>query len=427
MVACGLGRERRLSRGAAAVAQWAGPHAQPGHTERVALTNASPRLSLITEALARSEHDTAVLRLVEALGGNPSARERQVGEPGYLARRLLFDSGGEIILHDDAVVAVRLHLRTQQVPATGIDLSEWLPGVTNDATLDDVKTALTARSSYVGPQEWSIALDGVHARFWFSEKRGWKAPGNLDSVTFVPLRVGVACRPEDDDCPTCSDLLVRTGDAGEIDVDGTITALQEAVGAQQLTQRAHWVKLADMVALHRSGLMERVESQLTCRSCRRILCFTLVRDGSPRLEYCSLDQARRRPLEEIPPVAEWADPARIAQAEGAMRYVDHEPGAWFLAERGGELFLDARYSYSAFIDTSALIRLEESEVKAYRSGGHAYLSDLASRIHNSCPYLPKSPYYARDLNGAADGQSIRDEFTAAIVNHTWISQQRRPR
>ncbi|MFT4294816.1 MAG: hypothetical protein QM582_05320 [Micropruina sp.] len=35
-----------------------------------------------------------------------------------------------------------------------------------------------------------------------------------------------------------------------------------------------------------------------------------------------------------------------------MRYLDHEPGGWFLLERDGALCLDVRYSYSALTRTA---------------------------------------------------------------------------
>ncbi|WP_157432679.1 hypothetical protein [Aeromicrobium sp. Root472D3] len=108
-----------------------------------------------------------------------------------------------------------------------------------------------------------------------------------------------------------------------------------------------------------------------------------------------------------------------------MRYVDHEPGAWFLVEQDDVLLLDARYSYSALIDTSALIRLDDSERDAYRAGGHAYLSDLAHRVHHSGPYREESPYYSRDLYRSADSTALRAAVGAAIVDHTWIAEQHR--
>lgn len=108
-----------------------------------------------------------------------------------------------------------------------------------------------------------------------------------------------------------------------------------------------------------------------------------------------------------------------------MRYVDHEPGAWFLIRRGGELYLDARYSYSAAIDDSALILLDASEVKAYRTGGHDALADLAGEIHDSAPYTKESRFYARDLYRGRNGRNYRDLVAAAIAEHTWAAEQRR--
>lgn len=107
-----------------------------------------------------------------------------------------------------------------------------------------------------------------------------------------------------------------------------------------------------------------------------------------------------------------------------MQYVDHEPGAWFLVENEGTFYLDARYSYSAVIDDSALIRLDESEVSGYRKNGHDHLSRLARRIHNSAPYREESAYFSRDLYRGADGRRYRDEVTVAIAQHTWAAQHR---
>jgi len=108
-----------------------------------------------------------------------------------------------------------------------------------------------------------------------------------------------------------------------------------------------------------------------------------------------------------------------------MRYVDHEPGAWFAVEHRDELYLDARYAYSALIDDSVLVRLDESELEAYRAGGHAYLSDLTRRIHDSAPYQESSPYYRRNLYRGADGAQYRDAVAAAITEHTWAAEHGR--
>ena len=122
-------------------------------------------------------------------------------------------------------------------------------------------------------------------------------------------------------------------------------------------------------------------------------------------------------------------PGDDRSADGAaMRYVDHEPGMWFLVEQHGDLFLDARYSYSAMIDDSALIRLDAAEVRAYRAGGHDYLTDLARGIHHSAPYRAESRYYARDLYGRdEDGRGLRDAVRAAIADNTWAAERKRAR
>jgi hypothetical protein len=105
-----------------------------------------------------------------------------------------------------------------------------------------------------------------------------------------------------------------------------------------------------------------------------------------------------------------------------MRYVDHEPAAWFLVEDDGILYLDARYSYSALIDDSALIRLDDAELRGYRGGGHDYLSGLARGIHDSAPYRAESAYFARDLYRAPAGRELRDAVGAAIAEHTWAAE-----
>lgn len=108
-----------------------------------------------------------------------------------------------------------------------------------------------------------------------------------------------------------------------------------------------------------------------------------------------------------------------------MKYVDHEPGAWYLVEHEGALYLDARFSYSAIIDDSALVQLSDAELRAYESGGHAYLSDLQQRIHNSAPYDSRSKFHARNLFRGSDGQRWRDAVRVAVAEHTWAAEQRR--
>ncbi|WP_154795307.1 hypothetical protein [Occultella kanbiaonis] len=138
-----------------------------------------------------------------------------------------------------------------------------------------------------------------------------------------------------------------------------------------------------------------------------------------------MNDARQRPLEAIPPVEQWGDVTRIAQDRHAMRYVDHEPGAWFLVEQQGIFYLDARYTINSMVDDSALIRLAESELMAYQNGGHDYLSDLAGRIDKSGPHREKSPFSERDLFRGRDSKKYRTAVADAIVNHTWLARQRR--
>ncbi|OFI39949.1 hypothetical protein BIU82_02605 [Arthrobacter sp. SW1] len=380
-------------------------------------------LPAVLATLGRPEDDPAVRRLAEDFGGAPAVRDQEVGEPVRHVRRLLFSSGGEIVLHDGAVAAVLLGFAPAPDASRGLDLAEWISGVTNEATLDELASALGLKVHFSGMSSPYFELDGGYARLSFKDGRGWNEPGRLMRVTVTAAKPGLACHPEDDDCPSCSGLLVRNS-AG-VDVDATVTALQAALEAGVLTEDARWVKLADLRPIHASGLMERAESQLTCRECRRIMCFTLYRDAPPTFGYYVLNDAMRRPMDLIPPVEQWADAERLARERDAMHYLDHRPGGWFLVGQRDELYLDARYSYSAVIDDSALIRLDESERKAYDDGGHGYLSELAERIHNSGPYQKESPYYARDLYRGADGKKYRSMVAAAIVNHTWLAEQRR--
>ncbi|MBZ2196564.1 hypothetical protein [Occultella gossypii] len=209
-------------------------------------------------------------------------------------------------------------------------------------------------------------------------------------------------------------------------MDGSTRSLAAALAAGLLTQDAHWVRLTDLRPLHASGLMEWVESQLACTTCKRIICFTLFRDSPPTFAYYVMNDAMQRPLDAIPPGEQWGDATRIAQERDAMHYVDHEPGAWFLVEQQGTFYLDARYTINSIADDSALIRLAGSELVAYQDGGHDYLSDLAGRIQNNGPHRQGSPFSPRDLFRGPDSKKYRTAVTAAVVNYTWLARQRRP-
>lgn len=388
---------------------------------------ARPGLSLILDALALSERDPEVRALVDAFGGKPvEIRERLIGEPAIRSKRMLFSSGGEIILHDDAVVEVLLHLVTTS-DRVGVDLAQWIPHARNDATLDDLAEPIGAKPGFGGFITPYFPLDGGFLCAYFSDRRGWNDAGNLERIAVTVQKPGMSCAPDDDDCPRCADLLVRSAGSDAVDVASTAESLRSACEAGALTEDLYWVPLSDLVTLHGSGLMERVESQLTCRSCRRIICSALHRNAPATFQYCVANEARLHPLDAIPPVEQWGDEARQAVAREAMKYVDHQPGGWFLVQQGDRLYLQARYSYSAIIDDSALIELDASERESYRARGHDYLSELAERVHMSAPYQSDSPYYGRDLyrRGGDTNRDYRSEVRAAIVNHTWLAEQRR--
>ncbi|WP_146080537.1 MULTISPECIES: hypothetical protein [unclassified Pseudoclavibacter] len=382
------------------------------------------RLRMILDALTLSERDAPVRSLVEAFGGAPAwVSEVLVGEPAVRSRRLRFASGGELILQDDALVAVILHTVPTAHSPSAIDLSEWLEGAHNAATLDDLKKVIAGRRRFAGLGTPYFELDDGYARAEFRDRRGWNDPGNLVALVFTLEQPGLVVRPEDDLCPSCSGLVVRDR-AGACDLERTIDAIAEALAAGLLQESASWVRLSDLRPLHTSGLMERVESQLTCLACRRILCVTLVRGGTPVVSHLALDQARRHRLGAIPPVEQWGDAARIAEERDAMRYVDHEPGRWFLVAQGERLYLDARYVVTNMVDDSALICLDEDELEQHRLAGRTYLSELAERIHNGSPHRETSPYFSRDLRRGPEGAAYREAVSRAIVNHTWLASQR---
>lgn len=390
---------------------------------------ARSRLPLLVDALSRAETDDGVRRLVEAFGAEPvRVSEHGVGVPADPVRKLHFASGGEIVLHDGVVVGAILHVKPAFDGATAVDLSRWIEGVTNAATLKDLEKAFGLKAQFSGFRSPYFKIGTGFAQLRFGDGSGkgsWKEPGHLTSILVTAGQPGLALPPDTDECPACS-TLPATDDDGALDVAATLVRLRTAMAAKQVKQDPSWVMLDDLEELHASGLMRLVESQLTCRTCHRVICLTLHRDGSATFGYHGHDDAMRRPMERIPPVEQWASRARQAHARDAMQYVDHEPGSWFLVRQGDAHYLDARYSSSAFIDDSALVELDRTERAAYRKGGHAYLDELAERIHMSAPYQQESPYYARDLYRRAGepDRDYRSEVSAAISNHTWLAEQR---
>lgn len=379
---------------------------------------------MILDALAHAEEAAAVQRLAAALGGAPSeVSERHFGEPATTSRRLRFASGGELILHDDLLVAVLLHTAPSGAGAGAVDLAEWIEGARNSATLDDLKQVIDGRRRFAGFGVPYFEVDGGYVRAEFRGHRGWNEPGNLDALVVTSGQPGLTTRPEDDDCPSCSSLLVR-GDSGCMEVAPTVDALAVAKAAGDLAENPSWVALRDLIPLHASGLMERVESQLTCARCRRILCITLRRGGPATLGHHALNEVRRHRLGAIPPVVQWGSAARIAEEQDAMHYVDHEPGRWFLLEQGDRLYLDARYVVTDMVDDSALIELDAAETEQYRADGRAAIEAMAERIAADPPHREASPFSARDLQRGPESAERRDMVSRAIVNHSWLAQQR---
>ncbi|WP_151774160.1 hypothetical protein [Streptomyces abyssomicinicus] len=394
---------------------------------------ARSRLPLLVDALALDTTDEPVRRLIGAFGGEPtSVTGYDLGEPALRVRKLRFASGGEIVLHHDTVVGVILHVK----PAAGdlgvVDLAQWVKGLTNDATLEELKAALALPVHFAGLRSPYFTIGAGYAGLRFvpgdgsgsAGAGGWNQPGHLTRIVITMDKPGLGLPPDADECPACTDLLV-CGENG-VDVDATLLRLESAVAAKTLKEVASRAKLTDLRALHASRLMTFVESHLICTSCRHIICFTLYRDGSPTFGHHAVDEARRRPAEPIPPADQWAAQERVVAEQDALRYVDHQPGAWFLVQQGDSLYLDARYSYSAVIDDSALIELDPAERSAYSKGGHEYLRQLAGKIHMSAPYTPDSPYFARDLyrRGGEPGRDYRGEVSSAIAHHTWSAEQR---
>lgn len=380
-------------------------------------------MPLILDALCLAEDDAPVRRLIDAFGAEPVATtERRIGEPAVLSRHLRFESGGEIVLHDDAVIAVTLHLVPTPFAPRGLDAAEWIPGIDDDATFAEFKANFDVPWRFADGDRYFI-LEAAHLRPEFV-KYGGRRPGDLQRVVFTVDDPKDTCRPADEDCPACRDLIART-EGGAFDVGGTVSALLRGVDAGALRESRGAVSLADLRLLHASALLERVESQVACTACGRVACLTLYRDSSPTFGYCPLDAAMRRPHEAIPPVEEWADAARIAEARDAMRYVDHEPGLWFLVAQHGDLYLGARYTINSMVDDSCLIRLDDAERERYREAGRESLTGLARRIDDSGPHREESPFHLRDLLRHPDGdRDYSAEFRAAIADHTWLARQK---
>lgn len=380
-------------------------------------------MQLIIDALGMPQGDIAVRELIAEFGTAPAETAAyRIGEPVVLSQHLRFGSGGEIVLHDDAVIAVILHLTSTSFAPRGLDVAEWIPGIGNSATFADFRASFDDPWRFAEGDRYFV-LDTAYLRPEFV-KYGGRRAGDLRRVAFTVEDPKDTCRPAHDGCPVCRELVARTED-GVFDLDGTIDGLIDGIEAGVLTSRDGPVPLADLRLLHASALLERVESQVTCTACGRVACLTLYRDSSPTFGHHPLDAALRRPHEAIPPVEQWGDAARIAAARASMRYVDHEPGSWFLVEQHGDLYLDSRYTISSMLDDSCLIRLDDTERRQYHEAGRDTLTELARRIDRSGPHREESPFHLRNLRRYPDdGRDYTAELRAAIANHTWLARQK---
>ncbi len=380
-------------------------------------------MQVLLEALGEPEGDAAVRDLIAAFGTRPvETAAYRIGEPAVISRHLRFGSGGEIVLHDDTVTAVILHLTPTPFASRGLDLDVWIPGIGNSATFADFRASFDVSWRFAEGDRYFV-LDAAYLRPEFV-KYGGRRAGDLQRVAFTVEDPKDTCRPVHDGCPVCRELVARTED-DLFDLDGTIHRLIDGIEAGVLTSRDGPVPLADLLTLHASALLERVESQVTCTACGRVACLTLYRDSSPTFDHLPLDAALRRPHEAIPPVEHWGDAARIAAAREAMRYVDHEPGSWFLVEQHGDLYLDSRYTISSMLDDSCLIRLDDAERRQYHEAGRDSLTDLARRIDSSGPRREGSPFHLRNLRlYPDDGRDYSSEIRAAIADHTWLARQK---
>ncbi|MBM7439344.1 hypothetical protein [Streptomyces sp. HB132] len=366
------------------------------------------------DALLMAEHDDVVQRAVELLGSNPLISEFEVGAPAHRDRYLTFGSGGEIMLRDGAVTAILFHVQpTEAAPHGFTGLSTLIPGLSRDASRSQVEEALG------GPIVGRAGLNATHAvgsgfvKVFYDAWAKKDAPNHLRLIQVTAEDTYAKTDPADERCPGCAGLLIRTTSAsGGVDVDATITALHNGVAAGRLRQAHNWVALDDMLRLHDSGLMERVEAQLGCTICHRYLFLALHRDADPTYEYVSLNDTYRRTPEQVPPVERWGDAARIAREAQRPERIATDGNTWILFAKGKHLFMNARCWYSA-VEGSRLIRLQAAEVRQYERDGEAYLSRLQEAINRTWT-SDDDPWRSRDLkrNGMSDEEAIEASLAA---------------
>lgn len=367
----------------------------------------------------RSPHARAALTM---LGGEAVVTELVTGAPAVRERHLSYPSGGEVLLRDGIVTAFWFHTEPSLVSPAGFDPSRLLPGLPDDADWDDVKAVAgkPRRITFTAGRESSTDAFAVRDASLYVTLRSVEGAGyrGVARLMIRPAEIDRPVRSLADRCPVCIELAV-CDDAGTMDVAGTIAELAARVGDGRLEDDPYRVRLRDVDDLRASGLMERIEVHLDCTACRTTWCLVLPREGEPTL----IDVAgfgHQHPKLAVPPMEQWAGAGRRAEADAEMKVIDWAQGGWFLMEKQGALYLDARVT-AGHVDISVLVRLTDDERAAYERGGHAYADELARQINDAGPYRAESPWFARDLTRGGDA-SVSGEATSAIG--AWLQQQR---
>lgn len=375
------------------------------------------------DALLMSEPDNVVRRVIDLLGSNPVISEFEVGAPTHHDRYLTFGSGGEIMLRDGTVTAILFHVQpTEAAPRGFTRLGTLIPGLRPDASRRQVEEALGEPIvGRAGPNA-TYRVGGGFVKVFYDKWAKKDAPGHLKLIQVTAHDTYAKTDPADERCPGCAGTLIRTAGASDdidttsashdIDINATITALRDGVAAGSLQQAHNRVALDDLLRLHDSGLMERVETEVGCTICRRRIFFALHRDGDPTFEHVSLNDAYRRTPERVPPVERWGDPARIAREAQRPERIATDGNTWVLFAQGKHLFLNARCWYSA-VEGSRLIRLNAAEMRQYESDGEAYLSRLQEAVNRAWT-SDDDPWRSRDLtrSGMSDEEAIEVSLTA---------------
>ena len=100
-----------------------------------------------------------------------------------------------------------------------------------------------------------------------------------------------------------------------------------------------------------------------------------------------------------------------------MEVIETGAYGWYLLREEAEWILDVLCSHS-FVDYRFIIRMNDSEIKAYQSGGTGYLDRLAHEIHYSAPGVLGSSSVFKPRKANAELQEIVDKAIARYVEKT---------